>query len=103
MTPEAAFGAAVKWLATAFMGLVTWFGLDQIRKVRGHGVRIAKLEREQVTRQDLKDQLDEVRSSFNATVQNEHSLITNAIEKRFDDLHETQQLILNKLIPGRGP
>jgi hypothetical protein len=90
------------WIATAVMGVLGWFSLDFIRKFRKHGSRIADLERTQVTREDLKNQLDEVRASFTGDVATSHKLLQDNVDSRLDDISETQKLILSKLIPGAG-
>lgn len=103
MTPEqTAFEAAREWVGTAIMGVLGWLGLDIVRKFRLHGKRINALELDHVSRSEIKDEFDETRASFTASLQNEHTQIIAAIDKRFEDLTETQRLILDKLIPGRG-
>lgn len=100
--------AEKSWLAThlpesvvASCGVLSAWWAQRGARIRSLGRRVTTLERDQVERhQDIKNEMSEMRESFNASLKNEHYLIVQEIDKRFDDVKGTQQLILDKLIPG---
>lgn len=80
-------------VAALLAALTAWFTQRGVR-IRSLAKRIAKLERNQVTRDDFSQLTESVVSQIA-----NNQLRT---EERFLDVQATQRLILDKLIPGAG-
>lgn len=78
MTPQDAYEGLREWIGTALLSILGWLGVDIVRKFRGHGRRLAALEREHVTRADL----DKLRDELSDTV----TSACGRIESRTDDI-----------------
>lgn len=88
---------------TVVLGAVGAWWTQRGAKLRALGRRVTALERDQIARhQELKNEMSEMRESFTSSLVNEHGMIVGEIDKRFGDMQKTQQLILDKLIPGAG-